>query len=854
MTNRKSFARHCSRWLLAGALISGSASFVACSDYDLDETTPEGWGESIYSYLEQKGNYTMTVRLINDLNQWEVLAKTGSKTFFAADDAAFERFFQNNPWGVRSYADLSQAQKKMLLNGAMVNNSLQVNNLSSTEGPTEGECMRRKTATSEYDTVPFLKPADMPDNPYWKRYADQGGILCMEDMTPAPMIHFIEKQLLNQRITNDDYSFIYNKAVSRQPGDASVNGVPIIEQNIKCSNGFIHRVGEVITPLPNMAEIIAGKSNTTIFNRLMVRFSAPYYIGDKARDDYRALTGQGNVDSVFQKRFFSKKSQDGMMLDVTPDRSKTFAETELLKYDPEWNTFYSGEGKATSMEVALQRDMGVMLVPSDAAMTDYWNNGAGVALKERYGTWDNVPDKTILKLLNNAMLESFTGSVPSKFNNIYNDANDPIGITTEHIDSVWLGCNGAIYLTNRVFSPTSYISVLFPAVVNSDGNMSVIHEAVESEQYTVYLNSLTSFYSFFVPNNNGLLEYIDPCSYGKTTTQLFRFRYDPNTASVRAVVWNYDTTTGQTVGDSLGYASSSQVSNRLRDILDTHIVIGDVEDGHEYYRTKGGTEIRVKNVSMRDHGMTVEGSYQVNEGQPLHVSEFFDQTLSGGNGRVYVLDEGPILGTRKTVRSILAEHEEFSEFLKLMDGSGIFETIHNDQYSCGGTNIADLNTYHYTVYVPTNESIRQLINSGKLPTWDAVELLDGQAKTRDSLKIVNFVKYHIQDNSVFIGGETVDVMAPTDGYETAVYDEAAGRFQKLYVKSTASGIDVVDRVNIGKSATERITRHVVTTNPDLYNLQAREYQYNSRDAQNASNIQTSSSAVVHLIDGPLMLE
>lgn len=852
MTNRKSFARLCSGWLLAGALISGSAALVGCSEYDLDEKTPDGWGESIYSYLEQRGNYTQTVRLINELGQREVLAKTGSKTFFAADDAAFERFFQNNSWGVRRYEDLSLSQKKMLLNGAMVNNSLQVNNLSSTEGPTEGDCMRRKTASTEFDSVPMLRPADMPDNSYWKPYADKGGILCMKDITPVPMIHFIEKELLNQRITNDDYAFIYNNTVSRQPGDASVNGVPIIEQNIKCSNGFIHRVGEVITPLPNMAELIAGKSNTTIFNRLLERFCAPYYVGDKTVQDYRALTGQ-SVDSVFQKRFFSLKSQ-GSVLDYTPDRTKIFAQSELLKYDPEWNTFYSGAGQATSLEVALQRDMGVIMVPSDAAMNDYWNNGPGVALKELYGTWDNVPDKTVLKLLNNNLLESFVGSVPSKFGNILNDANDPIGIKTADIDSVWLGCNGAVYLTNRVFSPTSFVSVFWPAVVNAEGTMSIIHEAVETQQYKVYLNSLNSFYSFFLPTNRGLLEYIDPCSYGKTTTQLFRFRYDPVMAKVRAVVWNYDTTTGQTVGDSLGYATDFQVNNRLRDILDTHIVIGDVEDGHEYYRTKGGTEIRVKNASLRENGMTVEGSYQVNEGQPLRVSDFYDQTLSGGNGRVYVLDEGPILGTRKTIRSVLAEHEEFSEFLKLMDGSGIFETVHQKKYSCGGVNVADLNIYHYTVYVPTNESIKQLIQSGKLPTWEAVEQMDGQAKTRDSLKIVNFVKYHIQDNAVFVGSEAVDVSDPTDGYETAVYDSDNQRFQKLYVKSTPTGIDIVDRANISKPAATRVTRHVVTTDDKLYNLQAREYQYDSENPDNASNIHASSSAVIHLIDGPLMLQ
>lgn len=858
MTDKKSFARLCSGWLLAGSLmLSGSGAFVACSDYDLDEKTPSGWGESIYNYLEQQGNFTSMLKIIDDLQYRSVLERTGSKTFFAADDAAFERFFSNNPWGVSSYAGLSVAQKKLLLYGVMLNNSLQVNNLSSTEGPTEGECMRRVSAMSVYDTVPVLKTADMPDNPYWKRYRDQGTIICMEDMSNVPMIHFIEKQLTNNKITNDDYSFIYNYSVSRKAGDASVNGVQIAEPNIKCSNGFIHKMAEVVTPLPNMAEIIASKSNTSAFSRLMERFCAPYYVGDEARDNYNVIYNT-DADSVFQKRFFSQKSQKGEVLESTPDGGPVEA---MLKYDPVWNAYYSGQGQATTQDVALQKDMGVIMVPSDKAMNDYWNEGAGQALKERYGTWDNVPDKVVSKLINNNMLESFVSSVPSKFSGILNDANDPVGIMPADIDSVWLGCNGAVYLTNRVFSPTSYISVLFPALVNSTGTMSIIYWAVEQLQYDVYLNSLNSFYSFFVPNNNALLEYIDPCSYGKSVTQLFRFRYDPTqlseTNKVRASIWSYDTATKQ-VGDSIGTANYYQIKDRLQDILDNHIVIGNVEDGNTYYRTKGGAEIRVNNASLRQNGMTVEGSYQVNEGSPVRVSEFYDQTLSKGNGRTYVLDEGPILGTRKTVHTVLSEHPEFSKFLGLMEGSGLFETVHNKRNACGGTNISTFNTYHYTIYVPTNASIQALQDAGKLPTWEIVEAkeaagLSGE-KTADSLKIVNFLKYHIQDNAVFIGAEAVDVSKASDGYETAVIDESTGRFNKLYVKSTPTSIEIIDKANIGKTGAGRVVRHVLTSDKNLYNIMAKEYQYNTSDAAAASEIETSSSAVVHLIDGPLMYQ
>ena len=844
VTEKTLWSHRRNRLLMACFVLAAGFSMTSCSDeYDLDERSPEGWGSSIYNWLVEDGNYTNTVRMIEDLDYKEVLAKTGSKTLFVADDQAYSRFFQNNSWGVRSYEQFSTSQKKLLLFGSMMDNSMQLNSLPSVEGtpPREGECMRRFASNTPYDSVAILYPQQMPDNPYWARYRESGKpMVCMTDNSVVPLVQFIEKQLVNKRITNNDYDFLYNKTTHRVSGDASINGVQVESPNIKCSNGFIHKMSEVIMPLPNMAELVAKKPNVSTYNKLLERFCAPYWVGEAVTTQYNYLYDQ-NVDSVFQKRFFSEKSQGGNPLSATPTNG---AVNGLLKYDPEWNAYYAGLDDQGG-NIALQRDMAVMMVPSNEAMEEYWESGAGRVLKDYYGTWENVPDEVVVKLLNNNMLSSFVSSVPSKFQGILNDANDPMGVEVSAIDSVWLGCNGAIYLTNHVYSPTAYVSVSFPALVNE--SMKIIYWGIEQLQYNVYLNSLNSYYSFFIPTNKALLEYVDPVSYGKNQTQLFRFHYDPTKVNVEDRVWasiyNYDPVT-ETLGDSIGRAGYEMVRNRLKDILDTHIVIGNVEDGQTYYRTKGGTEIKVTNVHAGANGMTVEGSYQTNESTPLRVNYIYDQT-DGGNGKSYILDDKPIMGTRQTVRDVLASKPEFSKFLELMDGSGLFEQIHNRRNACGGTNVSVFNTYHYTIYVPTNESITELQRQGKLSSWEAVDAFEEAgnltAKTRDSLQIVNFLKYHIQDNALFIGaGED------SGDFETAVIDPATERFYRVTARLTANGIEIVDHA--------RNTRHVVTSNPSLYNLVAREFQYNTADASSSSQIETSSSAVIHLIDQPLMIQ
>ena len=850
------------RWAMALAVaLVGGAALTSCQEYDLDEKSPEGWGNSIYSWLDGQGNYTNTVKMINDLNYQEVLGKTGSKTLFVADDAAYERFFSNNPWGAKSYNDLTAPQKKMLLFGNMLGNSIQLNSLSTIQGNPlkEGQAMRRFSELSEWDTVPILRPQDMPDNKYWKRHRESGkNMVCLEDGTAVPMLLFLEAMLSNNRITNDDYNFLFNHKTNRKTGDASVNGIDVVEDNIRCANGFIHRTAEVVPSLNNMAELIAGKPQVSMFNHLLERFCAPYPDGkDLAKTERYNYLYNAHVDTVYTKRFFNDKK--GAAVTETPDGRGVPAK---LPFDPEWNSYYSASNKSASEGAAAeQRDMAVMMVPSNKAMEEYWT-GVGKPLSENYATWDDVPDDVIIKLLSVNMLPSFTSSVPSKFDGILNDANDPMGVEVADVDSVWMACNGAVYLTNRVFSPTAYISVSFPALVNR--TMKIIDWAITQCQYNVYLNALGSDYSFFIPTNNALIEYIDPCSYGKNTLQLLSFRWDESKREeerVSAVVYNYDPATGErdSVGTVTMATNQARIERCLRDILDTHIVIGKVWEGkNTYFRTKNGTGIRVTNPTKEDD-MYVEGSYQMYDSKNrLKIARVYDQRKKedggpGGNGKSYVLEGQPIMGTRKTVRDQLADYPELANFLELMDGSGLFETIHNlgtgkesDNKACGGTNVSLFNTYHYTIYVPSNAAIKQLQDEGKLPTWEQVEAAHEAGNeikaANDSVAIVNFLKYHIQDNALYIGAQN-----ESGDFETSLINNKTKRFYMLKANLKDDSIEVTD----GTGAKHTVTKAKDAEGKDLYNIQAREYLYDSNDAKTATNLYTTSSAVIHLIDGPL---
>lgn len=813
--------------------------FIAngCKDtVNLEDVSPGWLGTSIYDNLNNDGHFTYTTKLIEDLDYKNVLAKTGSKTLFVTDDESFDRFFSHNDWGVHSYDALSLAQKKLLFKGAMINNSYQLNTLSSTEGPTEGNCMRRTTALTVYDSVPILSPSEMPDSKYWARFKNAGkSIVCMKDMTVQPMVHFLEKQLANNNITNDDVDFLNNYSSQRQPGDATINGVNVIGKNIKCSNGFVNQMEEVMLPLRNMAEVIRTKETTSKYSKLLERYCAPYYSADATKEYNRLF--KTSVDSVYLKRYFSNRSVGGTALTMTPDNK---AVNGILKFDPGWNSYFPATAVSTTSAIALQQDMSVMMVPSNAAMDNYWNNGLGRILKDYYGAWEKVPDNVIAKLINVNMLNSFKSSVPSKFESILDDATNPMGITVDDVDSVYLGCNGAIYLTNKVFSPTAYISVSFPALV--DQSMNIAYWAIERLQYDAYLNARETYYSLFIPRNQALAKYIDPVSYGRSTTQIFKFYYDPEAVTVqqkvKASIWSYDAVNDQIL-DSIGMATYDQIINRLEDVLESHTVIGDVEDGNTYYRTKGGEQIKVSNVSGGENNMKVSGSYQLDNNRDLRVGKIYTQ----GNGKTYILDNEPLMTTKKSVFDVLSEHEEFSKFMELLNGTQFLTNLQNNHSNPSQHNINFFSKFHYTVYVPTNKAITDLQESGKLPTWDEVDGLmatDSVAAEKKAEIIRNFVKYHIQDNAVFADKNTLN-----GNFETAVLNNALKVFYSIDVKSGNNAITLTDKVGN--------VRHV-TSDPNLRNLIAREYQFDAADVSRATKIFSSANIVIHQIDGALQYD
>ena len=387
----------------------------------------------------------------------------------------------------------------------------------------------------------------------------------------------------------------------------------------------------------------------------------------------------------------------------------------------------------------------------------------------------------------------------------------------------------------------------------------------------MYLNSQNSRYSFFIPTNEALQCYIDPSSFRVRENEdvtkpdknlrALKFHYNPDAQTeadrVYASVHEYDPASGH-MGDSIAEKKGDVLRSILIDILETHIVVGDLNPSNTYFHTKDGGTIKIESPTI-EGSMRVFGSRQVEdskEGELITTGDVYHQK----NGNAYILTEAPIMTARNSVADILEAHSEFSEFKALLNETGFLTTsmvlVENEEnpedteaYACPSNNLNLFNTYNYTVYVPTNESIRDLQDEGKLPTVDDLNDPNLTEEEQEELReqVRQFVRYHIQDNSVFIGEGDVNQGPVPSEYETAAYLQTGGTFSYLKLTPQATNLGMTVKDKMGN------TRNVVTSN-GLYNLMAREYQFNSDNVENATNLRTSSYAVVHQIDGPLLFE
>lgn len=800
-------------------------AFSSCSDVfdDMEGKNPEWLGENIYDYLQQRGDCKNFLRLINDEGLTETMKLTGSNTVFFANDEAFSRFYENNSLGIKNYEQLPESMKKMFLRFGVIENAQLIERLSKSD---RGEILLRRTTNMEVlDTVPVVEASALPDNEYFKTLREKGGdVRILQDGTRWTLVQFFPEVMKSKGITDEDFKFITKSDASLE--NPYIYSTPIVTQDIVCKNGYLHELKDLLLPPENMAGYIRTDARTALFNKLMDRFCLPVYYGK---------TEQG--DTIYEMRYFNTGKRQ-----LTADPATQSSAPATLIVEPGWNLYASPTASGAQ---PYEQTMACMFVPTDDALNSFFSaTGEGSDFYEAFHTWDNVPTPMVADIINSHMKNNFLQALPSKFGAIEDENGYSMDVDLKDIEDTYIARNGLVYVTNKVYAPQDYKTVMGPAKI--DMKNSIFNAAISNTAYTYYaylLRAPKNTYYFFVTPDEDMKGYVDPVTMGYTNEALHAkldFYFNTSNSIVATPV---NVVTGDTIRENsfpLGGTGvvSGGMNKRMNEILGTHTIVanydGELEeriaDGQEWFVSNSYAPIHIKSL---DEGGKVSGTGNAGE---LTIRRVFQKS----NGRTFEVD-GLLQSTTNSIYDVMKDNPEFSEFFNICEAIGVFSTAAADGNAALDYRVSFLNQYHYTVYVPTNGAIRAAQAAGKLPTVSQWED-EGDAEVKEQLmqKLLRFVRYHFQDNSIFIHGkkETADYLSST-------LNNATSKFYPIRVDNSGSSIKLTS-ANGG-------TANVIVRD-GLYNLTAHDIVVNNRDRNYATEIASYAYAVLHQIDNVLEFE
>ena len=783
------------------------------------------------------GNYTFA----------DGLAGLEDYTVFVAPDAAWESFFANNAklaardsWhNATSYDKLSLAQKKLLFKSSISPKSVSKEIPENLRSYNDIEVTDSITFIASQD-LPFSYNSYQyggSEKDYWERFREENGgrgIYLALDSTPPMTIHLAKEYMAKNDIT--DYDFEKIMGMPRNYEDVHVYDALLTEGDFACDNGYINVTEKTLRPLTNMAEVIRTNGKTNIFSHILDRFSAPFYCNRITRfyQDYHPEF----TDSVFIKRYFSDNNYSVKAGYVKPDANGVIPKFEpgpyyfykeynpykssydsdiipALKFDPGWNGYYD--------ETDVRKDMAAMFVPTDDAMRYFFTRGPGQRLLRVYyanegtpneiewvpPTWgddealfrqiDCIPVGTIYALVNNMMQRSFVKSVPSKWGKLTDDAMEPliedVDVAREwYLDTCLLANNGVVYVMDRIFIPADFYSVTAPAFISKLSRIikSALYGDYMNLNYSAYLKNMKKRFSFFLPTDDALKYYYDAASMKSRTPRAIKFSFQGGSFPVKLQLYNYycpynkDKGELGTIGNlipGMSTYTNSEVTNRLKDILESHTIehdgtspmthsawgsyslptqeyygISTMNPLPEYYISKNGCPIKVIR-DEEENVIAVKGGFQLENERQGITSATAGVTICNitepnetNNGYTFVLD-APLVPTYRSVYSIFTNDANMG-----VEGAGgdtpysaFYDLCMADAYNteiigCGlvegsllktqreealkkfrifvsdnglDFNVQFFNNYRYTVFVPTNEAVEAAIADG-LPTWEEI--------------------------------------------------------------------------------------------------------------------------------------
>jgi uncharacterized surface protein with fasciclin (FAS1) repeats len=457
------------RLILVAICAIGIFGITGCEDHQERYETPPWLGGSSIETLEERGNYTAFLALMEKANYKEPISKQ-LFTLFVPSDSAFDVYFKSI--GKNSVNDLTKEEAVQLFTLHVLRNPRSRFQLiyewawSELQGP-KGEyasLFHRKVSPS----------TSMPYSEVVKYYPpDKVGqeLLMYTGVKNIPL--FTEEFFFDFGGASDgsDYLFMYPGSTWKKGYTGDLKGMnwhnaqvipnPKIpdELEVRTASGFIYFLDRVVPPMPSIEEYLrAHPEKYGVYYDILQRF---------------AQYGNQKVDE--QNRIQFRKSYENLF-DLAEER-----------------------GPSTNTDVPPQNMWSAILPPNDV-LQNYLDN----TVLKYYPSIDSVPRVTLYYILQTQLSSRLV--LYSHFDKpYYNAFGDAMNISKSDIVSSYMTSNGPIYESKKVLEPNVFTCV--PGLLFIDKDYSTLLYTLNQANMLSSLSNPDADVTLFATTNQNLEKY-----------------------------------------------------------------------------------------------------------------------------------------------------------------------------------------------------------------------------------------------------------------------------------------------------------------------------------------------------------
>lgn len=454
----------------------GMLGLAGCEDHQERYSVPPWLGGSSIETLEEKGNYTIFLKLMEKANYKEPITKQ-LFTLFVPDDDAFREYFKSI--GKNSVDDLTKDEAVQLFTLHVLRNPrsrfLLIYEFAWNEfqGPDQGH-------NGEYMSLFHRKETPSTSIPYPEtiRYVpgrEGEEVLIYTGTKNVPL--FTDEWFGDYGSTDPvgDYEAMYPGSFYKKGYPPELKGtnwhnamvIPTenaegeLELEVRTASGFIYFIDRVVGPMPSIEEYMrANEDKFGLYYDILQRF---------------AVYGNTKVDE--QGRVLYRKSYD-LIFDLAHERGPSAGNEGVIPPQNMWTAF----------------------LPNNQTLQAYLDN----TVLKYYPAIDSVPRVTLYYILQTQLSQSLV--LMSKMEKSYFNAfGDPTDMNRSDIVSAYMCSNGEVYESKRVLEPNVFTCV--PGLLFFDKDYSTLLYALNEAEMLATLANPDADVTLFATTNQQLEEY-----------------------------------------------------------------------------------------------------------------------------------------------------------------------------------------------------------------------------------------------------------------------------------------------------------------------------------------------------------